>query len=243
MSPPSGPGAGARWRGDGALDPAASVLDPVVERLRGGGVVAVPTDTVYGLAVDPRRAGAAEALFALKGRPDRLALPVLVAGTAEALELTAGHEAAALLARLAAAFWPGRLTIVVPLAPAAGLRLGGDGATVGLRCPGAELLLRLLARSGPLAVTSANRHGEPPCTTAAEVRAVFGGELAASEGGVLDGGTCNGTPSSVVSLVGGEAELLRAGPVGLDEVRDVLRADPAAVAHRAAGAAGGSISS
>jgi len=174
----------------------------------------VPTDTVYGLAAQPRLEPARRALFELKGRPEHLALPVLVPDLAGALELAAPGPAKDALAVLAGRFWPGPLTVVVPLARAAGLLVGGDGETVGLRCPGHALLLELLAATGPLAVTSANRHGEPPCTTTAQVRAVFAGAL----GAVLDGGPCEGTPSSVVSLLGPEPELLRPGPVAVDEV-------------------------
>jgi len=206
--------------------PAEAELAAAAAELEAGRPVAVPTDTVYGLAADPRQAGAGEALFALKGRPPGLALPVLVAGEDEALALTAAGPARRALAVLAARFWPGPLTIVVPQAAGLGFFLGGDGDSVGLRCPGHPLLLGLLARSGPLAVTSANRHGEPPCTTAAEVRAAFAGEQLR----VLDGGRCDGAPSTVVSLLGtsggaGAEEalvLLRPGPLGLEELRRAL---------------------
>ncbi len=202
-----------------ARDPGAD-LEVAAAALAAGEVVAVPTDTVYGLAVMPRSETARRALFELKGRPEQLALPVLVPSAEAAMALAAAGPRRGDLERLAAAFWPGAVTVVVPLDPAAGLLLGGDGASVGLRCPGHRLLLALLERTGPLAVTSANRHGEPPCTTAAAVRVAFPGGL----GAVLDGGRCDGTPSSVVSLTGPAPVLLRAGPVGLDEVRAVLGA-------------------
>jgi L-threonylcarbamoyladenylate synthase len=181
-------------------------------------VVAVPTDTVYGLAVDPRLPAAVAALFELKGRPDHLPLPVLVADTAQALALARLGPAHRALGVLAERFWPGPLTVVVPLVAGASLALGGDGTSVGLRCPATDRLRRLLALTGPLAVTSANRHGQPPCTTAGQVRAVFGGELEL----VLDGGGCDGVPSSVVSLLGDEPELLRAGQIGLAEISGAL---------------------
>jgi L-threonylcarbamoyladenylate synthase len=194
--------------------------------VRAGAVVAVPTDTVYGLAADPRQEAARRALFDLKGRPEHLALPVLVADLRAALELTAPGAAGRRLTALAARFWPGALTVVVPVAPAAGLLLGGDGSTVGLRCPAHALLRRLLEGTGPLAVTSANRHGEPACTTAGEVRAVFAAQLGIELAEVLDGGVCDGEPSSVVSVVGPEPVLLRRGPVGLAELRAALAGEP-----------------
>jgi len=200
-------------------------------QIESGLPVAVPTDTVYGLAADPRRADAVERLFELKGRPDELALPVLVAGAGAALELAEPGPARDQLQLLAGRFWPGPLTLVVPLATGAGLVLGGDGRTVGLRCPGHPLLRQLLEVTGPLAVTSANRHGEPPCTSAAQVRNVFGASLAA----VLDGGTCEGAPSSVVSLLAAEPTVLRRGPVDLAELLEALADRPARRARTASG--------
>ncbi len=188
--------------------------------LRSGGVVAVPTDTVYGLAADARSEQATQALFALKGRPRTLELPVLVASAADALSLAA-LPARPRLEVLAAAFWPGALTVVVERAPGAGLHLGGDPATVGLRVPDQALVRELAARVGPLAVTSANRHGEQPCTSAEEARRLVGGAAF-----VLDGGCCAGRPSTVVTLVGQVPRLVRPGPVPLEDVEAVLAPSP-----------------
>jgi tRNA threonylcarbamoyl adenosine modification protein (Sua5/YciO/YrdC/YwlC family) len=207
------------------VSPPAGWSGPLTEALAAlsrGDVVAVPTDTVYGLAVDPRRPGASERIYAAKGRPDSLALPVLVSSVAEALELAAGG--ADELRALAAAFWPGPLTVVVPLREDAGLALGGDGATVGLRLPDHPMARELLVRSGPLAVTSANLHGQAPLTTAHDVRAVLGDRVAV----VVDGGACTGAPSTVVRLSGARAvaaegaECLREGAIAFRSVRAVL---------------------
>ncbi|HUY30825.1 MAG TPA: L-threonylcarbamoyladenylate synthase [Acidimicrobiales bacterium] len=187
----------------------------LAETLRGGGVVAVPTDTVYGLAADAASRGAVARVFALKGRPESVALPVLVADLPQALALTAPEHHSALGA-LAAAFWPGALTVVVALVPGAPVEVGGDGSSVGLRCPAHPAVRALCRAVGPLAVTSANRHGAAPCTTADEVRAVLGADLP-----VLDGGSCTGSPSTVVAL-GDPPTLLRAGPVALGSVLEVL---------------------
>lgn len=188
-----------------------------VAALRGGFVVAVPTDTVYGLAVDPSPARASGALFALKGRPDAQALPVLVAGADEARPLVAPGAWTPELERLAEALWPGALTVVV--ARRAGLEwdLGGDPATIGLRVPAAEPVLRLLRALGPLATTSANRHGESPLTTAADVLKCFGPELP-----VVDGGRCDAPPSTVVDLTGTDVRCLRQGSIAWEEIAELL---------------------
>ena len=185
-----------------------------VEALAAGGVIGVPTDTVYGLAVDPGRPEALGRLFALKGRPDRLALPVLIGDPSELADLAEVTPAAE---RLGERYWPGPLTLVLRRRPGVTLELGGDPATIGLRCPASPLLRGLLRRAGPLAVTSANRHGEAPLHTAEEVRERFAGELAV----VLDGGPCVGRPSTVVSLTGGVTVCLRNGELGFAEIMAV----------------------
>lgn len=201
--------------------PFPGIVEELVDAIGRGEVVSVPTDTVYGLAADPCQAGAAARLFAVKRRPESVALPVLVASTADALAL-ADPVARPRLEVLARRYWPGPLTLVVERSPDVTLHLGGDPGTVGLRCPGHPLVRELCARVGPLAVTSANRHGDTSCRTADEVREVFGDAMV-----VLDGGDCGGIPSSVVSLVAGEVRLLRAGPVGVDDVIRALEEPPA----------------
>jgi L-threonylcarbamoyladenylate synthase len=184
--------------------------------LAAGGVVGLPTDTVYGLAVDPRAAGAVEAVFTLKGRPDVYPLPVLVAGTEQGAQLADLTGPARLLADR---FWPGGLTIVVPRRAGIDLDLGGDPATVGLRCPEHPVALTLCRRVGPLAATSANRHGEPPLASADEVVEAFPGLF------VLDGGDCRGVASTVVDATGAQEDavsLLRAGAVPWEDIAAVL---------------------
>jgi len=181
-------------------------LDRICEALAAGGVVAIPTDTVYGLAVDPGVPGAVSRLFTAKGRPDQLAVPVLIAdpeGLADLAEMTPVAK------RLASRFWPGPLTLVLGRRTEVGFDLGGDPATIGVRCPACSIASELLTRAGPLAVTSANLHGEPPLHTAEEVLEHFGGELMQ----VLDGGRCDGHPSTVVSLVDTGLRCLRVGAI------------------------------
>ncbi|MGH9183909.1 MAG: L-threonylcarbamoyladenylate synthase [Acidimicrobiales bacterium] len=190
-----------------------AALSAAADALAAGRVVVVPTDTVYGLAVDPSRPGASQQVFAVKRRPSYVALPVLVAGVEQALELAGELPEAA--RRLMGRFWPGGLTVVVPRRPGLGMDLGGpDERTVGLRLPAHPVPVALAARAGPLAVTSANRHGWPTPPTAAGVVDHLGGDVAV----VLDAGPCVGTPSTVVSCLDGEVRVLRAGQVPPDAV-------------------------
>jgi tRNA threonylcarbamoyl adenosine modification protein (Sua5/YciO/YrdC/YwlC family) len=192
----------------------AAQLAPLLAALGRGAAVAVPTDTVYGIATLPV-APATGRLFALKDRPDDVAIAVLVADLETAVSLTAAGRAE--LEILGARFWPGALTVVCPRRPDLGFDLGGDPMTIGLRCPAHALLRALLGETGPLAVTSANRHGDPPARTAAEVRLAFGAELLC-----LDGGTMVAPPSTVVALEDGAVRLLRAGAVEFSEVERAL---------------------
>jgi len=183
--------------------------------LAAGEVVAIPTDTVYGLAVDPRCPGATELLFEAKGRPDSVALPVLVGDPPVAFELGIFGGA---VARLVAQFWPGPLTVVVPRGSAArAFELGGDPSAIGLRCPAHSRAAGLLRHVGPLAVSSANRHGKTPCHSAEEVLAAFGGSVR-----VIDGGACDGRPSTVVTVGPNGLECLRQGDLAMSVLEQAL---------------------
>lgn len=172
--------------------------------MRDGLVVAIPTDTVYGLAVDPFRPGATEGLFALKRRPRGVDLAVLIGSLEQLDELVGvvpGHAR-----RLIERFWPGPLTIVLPRRPGLTIDLGAHDATVGVRWPRHPVAEALSLAAGPLGVTSANRHGEEPSATAEEAAAVGDGVALA-----LDGGPCRGTPSTVVDCTGEDPVVLREG--------------------------------
>ncbi len=181
-------------------------VDEAALAIRDGLVVALATDTVYGLAVDAARTDAADALSRLKGRPGDVPVQVLVSGIDQALSI--GDFSPGAL-RVAVAIWPGAATLVVPVRPEVELHVGGDGSTVGIRWPAHELASELCARCGPLAATSANRHGEPPLETAAEVARAFASQVAV----VVDGGRCRGRASTVVDLTGDSPRVLRAGEV------------------------------
>jgi L-threonylcarbamoyladenylate synthase len=182
-------------------------IDVAAKALVAGQIVGIPTDTVYGLAADVLHTDAADRLFTVKRRPRKLDLPVLVADIEQAFGLATGvpDTARTLMER----WWPGALTIVVPRRPDLGVDLGDDEATIGLRCPDHPIPVALCRAVGPLATTSANLHGDDTATTAAEVRAAFGDGVAV----VLDGGTCAGSPSTVVDCTGHDVKLLRDGRI------------------------------
>jgi L-threonylcarbamoyladenylate synthase len=189
----------------------------VLEALDNSLVVAVPTDTVYGLAARIDRPDAIAAVFAAKARPAGLALPVLIGRWRQVPEVAGvwSHNASMIASR----FWPGPLTVVVPAVDGLGERLGSEG-TVGLRCPQYRSVQALCRDAGPLAVTSANPHGVPPCTTAAEVVEAFD---AAEVAVVLDGGRCDGEPSTVVDCTVEPPVCLREGGVPWAWVEAALR--------------------
>lgn len=189
-------------------------LDAALDALRAGGLVVMPTDTVYGVAALLSVEEAIAALFVAKGRPESKPIPILV-GSLEDIEPIAELDERAL--RVGTELWPGPLTLVLRRRPGFRVDLGGtETETVAVRIPDHPIALELLDRSGPLAVTSANLSGEPPAITLAAARAALGESVAA----YLDGGTCAGTPSTVASLVQ-DVEILRAGPVGAGLIQEL----------------------
>ena len=190
-------------------------LTEAADALVAGGVLALPTDTVYGLAAVAANPVAVELIFEAKRRPRDVALPIMVPSPSTVADLGVDWPEAA--QSLAAAFWPGALTIVVPVDRDIAQRFGTTDA-VGFRQPNRADLLELLEKTGPLAVTSANLHGESPCTTAADVIAQFADNVVA---GALDGGACEGVVSTVVRL-GSGWEILRHGAISEGEISRVL---------------------
>ena len=192
--------------------PPTAVLQ-ALRALAQGLPIGIPTDTIYGLAVDPFRPGATDRIFEVKRRPREVSLPLLVSGIDQALSVATAVPDVAV--ELMARYWPGALTIVIPARPNLGADLGDDEATVGVRSPEHPVPLALCAAAGPLATTSANRHGEPPLVTAAQVAEGFGESVTV----VLDGGTCAGSPSTVVDCTGLELKLLREGRIPWAELQ------------------------
>lgn len=191
-------------------------FDEAVAALANGEVVALPTDTVYGVGAAINRVSVAK-VFALKQRPQDVALPVLVCCVEQALELGVSWSESARL--LSDAFWPGPLTIVVSGPSDLAETIGSTTQSVGLRMPNNEVLLGVL-KNGPLCVSSANNHGETPCETAQQALDAFNGREVFS--GVLDGGTCRGEVSTVVDVTGENWKILRNGALTEQEIAHVL---------------------
>jgi L-threonylcarbamoyladenylate synthase len=191
-------------------------FDETLRALLDGDVVAVPTDTVYGVAARLENPAAVQRLFAVKSRPTDVALPVLIGSARDALLLTPwwGDDAQ----RLADRYWPGALTIIVE-APLPLAQLIGALDTVGLRSPRHEQLAALIGHCGPLVVTSANQHGQAPCVSADDVRAT---QWAAPVAGVLDAGVCDAPVSTVVQIAPDGWRLRRVGALSSADIGAVL---------------------
>jgi L-threonylcarbamoyladenylate synthase len=188
-----------------ADQPDALMLALVI--LRGGGLVAFPTDTVYGLGALVYHERAVESIYAAKQRPPEKAIPVLL-GSADDLEKVA-VDIPPVAHALANRFWPGPLTLVVPRRADLPQAVSAT-STVGVRVPDHPVARTLLAAAGPMAVSSANLSAEASPSSAGEVQAQLNGRIPL----ILDGGvTPGGVPSTVVDCTGAEPAILREGPL------------------------------
>lgn len=185
---------------------ALTIVEDAVAALARGGVVVIPTDTVYGLAAKAGHDVAVNRIYALKGRPREKALQLLVPDVSWLDRLGRPSEAVRVLAER---FWPGPLTIVVP---------GHTDEAVGLRMPDHPLALDVLASAGAVAATSANRSGAETPRDAASIRELFGEGVDV----YVDGGTIDGLASTVVDMTGAEPRVLREGAVTADEITRAL---------------------
>ena len=232
--------------------PRPDPLRPACEHLRAGGLVILPTDTVYGIGCNAADAGAVERLLAAKGRGRQMPPPVLVADPADLTGIVAQVPEAA--RALMEAFWPGALTLILEADETLTWDLGETGGTLAVRMPAHELALNLLRRSGPLAVTSTNPTGAPPATDAASARAAFPGrvrdleELAPGSAGsarcedilLLDGGATPGPgPSTIVTLAREHARAPRILRQGVLALADLERVAGVALSEGTAGAGRG----
>ena len=200
--------------------------DPVARRVgleaaafaaEAGNLVVMPTDTVYGIGADAFNAAAVRALLAAKGRGPDMPVPVLVGSwtTIDGLTMAVSPVARTLIEAL----WPGGLSLVIEHAPSLSWDLGDSRGTVMVRMPLHPVALDLLRMVGPMAVSSANRSGMPPATTAAAATEQLGDDVAV----YLDGGQAPiGVASTVVDLTGGVPRVLRQGAVSLDRLREVV---------------------
>jgi L-threonylcarbamoyladenylate synthase len=193
-----------------------SAINHAADVLQHGGLIAFPTDTVYGLAALPFKGEYVEELFSAKGRNSTRAVAILIAEFADLKRVVAQFNEKA--ERLAHHFWPGPLTLVVPKLPILPDALSSDG-TIGVRMPDHPFALTLLRKIGPLAVTSANKSGQENANTADEVYKQLNGRVHL----ILDGGkTTGGVPSTVVDCNSPSLMILRQGPVTLEELKAAL---------------------
>lgn len=181
-----------------------------------GGLVAFPTDTVYGLAVLPFEQENVERLFSAKGRNNLRAIAILIGNFTDLKHVVGEFDEKTM--RLAQRFWPGPLTLVVPKKASLPDALSPDD-TIGVRMPDHPIALALLRRTGPLAVTSANISGKENANTAEEVYGQLNGRVDL----ILDGGrTLGGVPSTVVDCISDSIQVLREGPILEDEIKAEL---------------------
>jgi len=192
-------------------------LEAAAHAAASGELVVLPTDTVYGIGADAFNAAAVRALLAAKGRGPDMPVPVLVGSwtTIEGLVMAVPPVARTLVE----AFWPGGLSLVIEHAPSLQWDLGDAKGTVMVRMPLHPVAIDLLRLVGPMAVSSANRSGSPPATTAGAAHAQLGDQVAV----YLDGGPSPiGVASTVVDITGDVPRVLRVGAVPLDRLRDVV---------------------
>jgi L-threonylcarbamoyladenylate synthase len=201
--------------------PLAGEIERLGALLARGGIVAYPTETFYGLGALARDGAALERLARAKGRPEGKPLPLVAADLAMVEEVA---QVEGLARRLAEAFWPGPLTLVLPARPGLPAPITGGTGTVGIRVPGSDVARALCrAAGGPVVSTSANPAGEAPPATAAALDA----GLRARLDGVLDAGpTPGGLPSTVVRVESGRLDLLREGAVPYAAVVAAARLAP-----------------
>jgi L-threonylcarbamoyladenylate synthase len=201
-----------------STDPEPELLAIAVGVLARGGLVVFPTDTLYGLAVDPRNRDAVARVYEVKRRMPTQALPLIAA------DLRQVESAAVSLSpetrRLASHFWPGPLTLIVDAMPSILPGVRADDGSAAIRVPGHEVARRLAAAAGfPVVATSANRSGHQPSATADGAAAAVGNEVDL----VLDGGTTpGGLASTIVDARAGAPRLLRVGAIAFDRVLEAL---------------------
>lgn len=196
------------------------VLPHAVDVLKNGGLVAFPTDTVYGLAALPSNDEFIGRLYTVKGRENTRAIAILLSSPAELGEVSIKPSKTAL--ELANRFWPGPLTLIVPRHPDLPDILSPN-PTIGVRVPNHVLALELLRLTGPLCVTSANISGRENSNTAQEVLHQLDGKIHL----VIDGGKSPGSiPSTVVDCTTPNPVILRSGPINIEDIHEVITHKP-----------------
>ena len=194
----------------------ASEIGRALQALQNGGIIAFPTDTVYGLGALAFNHPAIESIYTAKDRPIEKAIPILIGDLSDLNKVADDIPSMAL--RFAARFWPGPLTCIVPKKLILPLAVSAT-KTVAVRIPDHPDARALLRAAGPMAVTSANISGQPSPSTAQEVYEQLNGRIPL----ILDGGkTKGGTPSTLVDCTGQEPVILREGPITLAELLAAL---------------------
>ena len=197
--------------------PAAAAIERAAEAVRRGRVVAIPTDALYALVADPFSLHAMGLVFRAKGREIHRSLPLLVSSVEMAESLA--RELTERFYKLAKAFWPGPLTMIVPASARVPLKVTGNTGRLGLRQSGSKVVAALLENlRQPLIATSANISGQPTCRSGIEVFGKMDGRIDL----VLDGGFCPGLGSTTVDITGPEWKLIREGAITGDAVNKVL---------------------
>ncbi|GAA2755363.1 L-threonylcarbamoyladenylate synthase [Actinopolymorpha rutila] len=192
-------------------------LEIAASAILAGDLVVLPTDTVYGIAADAFVPSAVDALLAAKGRGHSMPPPVLVGSVATLDGIAADIPDAG--RALVKEFWPGALTIICRQQPSLVWNIGETGETVAVRMPDEEISLALLEKTGPLAVSSANKSGVPAATTCDDAEEQLGDAVSV----YLDGGSTPGSvASTIVDLTGGTPRILRAGAISLARLRAVV---------------------
>ena len=204
------------------VDPEAPQRDAIEEAAKwilAGGIVAIPTDTLYGLAVDPFRADAVKRLFDVKGRPDYRGLPLIAADVAQVE--TGMIPLPPLAVRLAERFWPGPLTIVVPAPAALAAGVTAGSGTVAVRVPAHDVARKICRLAGrPVTATSANISGQHATADPDEVERTLGDRIDL----LIDtGNTPGGAPSTIVDATTTEPRLIRAGAIAWNEIERCLQ--------------------
>ena len=190
-------------------------ISRAVEILRGGGVIALPTDTLYGISANALDPAAASKVFTVKGREERSPLPIFVSDTGDLYKY--GRDVPDVALRLAEIFWPGKLTIVVGKSDLIPAVVSGGLDTVGLRVPDHPAPREIVAQLGaPITATSANVSGKPALTAAADVVAELGPRLDL----ILDGGVlAPSAPSTVIDVTANPPRILREGALSASDIQ------------------------
>lgn len=195
----------------------SAAIDASVQALSGGGLVVLPTDTVYGLGADAFNEFAVQSLLDAKGRDRQMPPPVLFSKI-EVLDALA-VDVSAPARKLAEVFWPGGLTIIFRAQPSLAWDLGETRGTVALRIPDHPVTLQLLQRTGPLAVSSANKTGQPPAVSVTQAQEQLGDAVRV----YLDGGQAQlGLPSTIIDATSSELRVVRFGALSLAELQEVV---------------------